>query len=227
MNIDLTHFQVQFTAIRRKGRSMMKRRFVQALVICMAVSVLAGCDYFRRLNEEKLSLGTWKNNVYTSTFVDVSFTLPEGWIYASEEEIAAEMNLKSEWLSDEGKHLSEVAKLTSVFDMAASDPATDDQVKIMMEKLYAEVSMDTYVEAFSGNLKNMVVSYETAIGPVSTQEIAGHTYTSLMTSVAEYDMEQQYFFRKEGSYMIVILLANMDASQGSMTNILDAFSVPE
>lgn len=202
-------------------------RFVRALTICMAVSLLTGCDSLRSTKEEKLSLGTWENDVYTSTFVDVSFTLPEGWIYASEEEIAAEMNLKSEWLSDEGKHLSEVAKLTSVFDMTASDPVSNDQVKIMMEKLYAEVSMETYIDAFSGNLINMVVSYETSIGPVDTQVIAGRKYTSLMTSVAEYDMEQQYFFRKEGSYMIVILLANMEASQGSMSEILDAFSAPE
>lgn len=199
--------------------------FVTAMLV--AVLVIGWLQFGRNVQKEPLSLGRWDGNTYTNAFVDVKFVLPEGWTCASDEQIAEMMGLNAERLNDEGKHLQDVSKLTSIYDMVATDAASGDTIQIMMEKLYEEVTMERYIEAVSDNLTKMTDEYVIRIGDTGTQTIAGKEYATLMTSIDGRDITQQYFFRQEGNYMISFLFTNRNASEGSMENMLGYFSAPE
>ena len=198
-----------------------------AIIVCLVLValVLTGCgteDIKNKvetiINEEKeaaeeekvFERGKWEDNVYKNEFANITFKLPEGWTYSSDEEIAEMMNIGVEALNDNQQAMSKLAEQTSVYDMVSNDPNTGASVMVMFEKPLMKVSTDFYIDKLKTGLEE-VDSIDYTIGDVTTESIAGEEYTVLTTTVPAYNMVQKYYIKTEGNYFIDVLVTYIES----------------
>ena len=200
----------------------MKKTLKNMLIILLTASMLfllVGCGNKEEsttnniTNEEateekkvEFSMGEWNDNVYTNEFLGLKFKLPEGWTYASDEEIADMMNLGTEFLNDDQKVAAEVSKLTSAYYMVANDPNTGNNVSIISEKPVMEVSTENYMNQLKAQL-SAVESINYEIGETSKEKIADREYDTLTASasMSGVKMLQKYYIYKMDKYFIGII----------------------
>lgn len=155
--------------------------------------------------KKEISRGKWNDNVYTSEFAELTFKLPEGWTRSTDKEIAAMMQLGATMLEDEGKYNAEIAKLTSVYDMLAKSADQTSNIQVMMEKV--PMQANEYAETLKKNLASLEqLSYN--IGETTETTIGGNTYkaVSATVEVSGMKMEQSYYVRNEGDYIVAIIV---------------------
>lgn len=200
----------------------MKKTLKNMLIILLTASMLfllVGCGNKEEsttnniTNEEateekkvEFSMGEWNDNVYTNEFLGLKFKLPEGWTYASDEEIADMMNLGTEFLNDDQKVAAEVSKLTSAYYMVANDPNTGNNVSIISEKPVMEVSTENYMNQLKAQL-SAVESINYEIGETSKEKIADREYDTLTASASMSGVKitQKYYIYKMDKYFIGII----------------------
>ena len=190
---------------------------IKILLVAMMLFSLVACgkaknpseNVINSGNKAEFSMGEWKNNVYTNEFLNMKFNLPEGWNYASDEEIVQLMNLGSDILSGDKKYTDEVAKLTSAYYFFASDPNSGSSVSLFTEKPMIGVTMDYYLSQVKSQLEAVTeIKYE--IGENSKQTIAGKEYTTLRVTAPEYEMIQKYYLRQMDDYFIGMIVTTQD-----------------
>lgn len=86
--------------------------------------------------------GTWENDVWSSDYLGISFTLPTGWIVATDAELADNLDLGMDFF-DLDINLSDFHLLP---DMGAYNPETGDNVQVMIERLLPEAENFTAAE---------------------------------------------------------------------------------
>lgn len=200
----------------------MKKTLKNMLIILLTASMLfllVGCGNKEEsttnniTNEEateekkvEFSMGEWNDNVYTNEFLGLKFKLPEGWTYASDEEIADMMNLGTEFLNDDQKVAAEVSKLTSAYYMVANDPNTGNNVSIISEKPVMEVYTENYINQLKAQL-SAVESINYEIGETSKEKIADREYDTLTASASMSGVKitQKYYIYKMDKYFIGII----------------------
>lgn len=168
------------------------------------------------------SRGKWQDNIYTSDFFQLQFTLPEGWVHATDEEIAATMSLGKEILADENKYMAELADLTTVYDMMANDVANGSSLVVMAEKQTLDsVTAEVYINTLKGQLEE-ITSLRYEVGEPTSQEIAGQNFVALPTSLPDSSIEQYYYARRQGDYMVAIILSGSTGS--GLPELLNQFA---
>lgn len=209
-------------------KKILKNMLIIVLVLGMIV-LLAGCDkeeqkvsennevkvqeqtnYTNEVEEKgklEISMGEWKDNVYSNESIGMKFKLPSGWTYSSEEQIAQIMNIGKELLNDDQKLMAELSELKSVHYMMASDPNTASSVSVIGEKTLIDISMDYYMN----QLKQQLLAVETInyeVGETSKEVVAGKEYTTLQLTVPEYQMVQKYYVIKQDNYFTAIIVTS-------------------
>ena len=215
-----------------------------ALCLILVISLLTGCvkkeeveveaekivadleekvetDLTTKQEEKKIERGIWANDVYTNDFAGITFNLPSGWKYSSDEEIAEMMNIGVDLLNEDQKELAKIAEQTSLYDMVAQDPTTGTSVMVMFEKTAIKVTTDFYIDKLKSGLED-VDSLNYSIGDVTTDNIAGETYTVLSTTVPAYNMVQKYYIKPEGNYFVVVLFTYLEG-KAELNSILGNF----
>lgn len=79
------------------------------------------------------SMGNTESNLYKNDFLGVSFKLPEGWYFYTDEQILELNNIVGEVIDDEAA--KQLANATVVYDMYAARQDQGCSVNINMEKL--------------------------------------------------------------------------------------------
>lgn len=206
---------------------MKKLLKITALVVCLALVVLsfAGCGKQENTNEKtstvnqeekevakekELERGKWENNVYTNNFANITFKLPEGWAYSSDEQIAQMMNIGVELLNEDQQDLAKIAEQTSLYDMVANDPSTGASVMVMFEKTALKVNTDFYINKLKTGLEQVDSINYTIDDEIKTEKVGTEEYTVLTTTVPNYKMVQKYYIKQEGNYFIDILITYVD-----------------
>ena len=192
-------------------------KIISLIIIIVSLFTLTGCfdknvkkitDNLNARNDKKISLGSWNENIYTNDFLNVKYTMSEGWTRHSDEEIANMMDIGTEYLNDDQKVYAKIAELTSVTYLMASDDSTGSNVILMSERqLTNKIKIETYINSLKNNLsKNETLSYE--IGETNKVSVNNIEYTVLdakasMNGVTVY---QKYYIRKQDKYFISIVI---------------------
>jgi len=179
-------------------------------------------------NEEEetkteISMGEWKDNVYTNDFLGLKFNLPEGWEYANDEEIAEKMNIGKELLNDDQKILAEISELNSVYYVSAMNPNTGDNLTIMTEKPVANVTTEFYLNSLKTQLE-AVESIDYEIKETSKETVANREYDVLRAyaSISGVSLVQKYYVYKLDNYFLTIIATSVTGEDG-MNNMMKAF----
>lgn len=160
----------------------------------------------------KFSRGSFSSDgkTYTSDFLGISFTLPEGWFFLSDEEIAEVMNLGAEIAFEDGaENANKQIEQTTTYDMMASSELGDTNVSLMFENLSLQIGgksmteMD-YIDILTEQLSALeVIGYELA--EPTEKYLVGDTYSVLGASIPDYSTYQEYYIRRVGNYMLAII----------------------
>lgn len=155
--------------------------------------------------ENEFSIGTITGKTYENEFLCVGCTLPDEWVFHSEEQIKELNNATVDLMPDEYKELIEQSDL--VYDMMANTEDHNSSINVILEK-----SNITYVATF-----NLETDYE-AIAEItkSSFEDIGFTdinYSILTTDFAGEEIECLMWdmkMGKENIYEIQVFIKAFD-----------------
>lgn len=182
-------------------------------------------------------MGTVEDNVYTSSFGNLTFTAPDNYVFYSDEEILDLVDLGAKLLYDDASELyAELAQQTTIYDMVVQDSEIGDNVIIMYENLEAYGSgiadlydVDTYIEALDTQMEFLASSGMTftktdaADVTFCGQDFVKTEYTFTMESY-DYTTSQVYYITKNGDYMTVIILSAGAYGDGDLSALESCFS---
>ena len=218
-------------------KAMGKKSFAVLIALALLVSVLSGCAFGGSAESEAQEpaeediKGEWKDDVYTNRYLNLSFTLPEGWTASSDEEMLELMNLGSELMENKAGLTSELLKVKVVYNMMAADSTTGSNIIVTMENLALTIGgtgidEEAYAEAVAAQLQ-AVDSFDYTIGERSHVEIAGETFLKVpVTMNADgVTLEQAYYLRRVGEYMAILMVTDTDNT--GVDTLVSYFSAAE
>ena len=210
---------------------MMKKKLITtAIILTMVITVLGGCANNNSGNDDQFPRGTVTNNVYSSDFSGLRFTLPDDtWVYASDEEMTQLMNGSVDMLNDAGieAEQEDVAAI-SIYDMIAREPASGNNVIILYENLKISqgglaYNAADYLKAATEMLKE--TGYYTDFSEISEKTIGTETYAyqNIKGNISGVDTNQYYFARRSDDYMLSVIISLFDNNY-NLESILANFS---
>lgn len=189
----------------------MKKILTLVLTFVLALS-LCSCSVGEIVNKE-ISRGVIDDNGYSSEYLGLGFNAPEGWVYATDAELASLMGEAFD-ITDQNKMFAE---LQLVYDMMAQDPVTGSNVIIIYENLAIsgseDITVDEYVEITKQGLT--AVEMFTYTFNDETTVTLGDTEFVRVSVTCEYSgftMDQAYYIAKLGSYIASISVTVTDGT---------------
>ncbi len=199
----------------------MKKLITAAAAVLLAAVILTGCTLSVNLGgkpsaspsaaTKELTRGIIEDNVYTSEYSGLKFTAPEGWVYASDEDIAEVAGIGADMLSEAGMPVTEeMMKQKDIYDMMAQDPATGSSVMVMYENLAmslggTKVKEERYVDQ-SATMMSQTDAVKYEFGDITKESLGSEEYTLLPASMPDYNGVQYYYVRKIDKYMLGIII---------------------
>jgi hypothetical protein len=186
------------------------------MAVCIAFLLLTNCskssDYER---------GILTETSFESKYLDIKFTLPEGFVMATEEDMLQMMGIGA----DITKVNKKIIELTTVYEMMASAAVGYPNVSVMVEKpLLSNITIEQYFDVLKKNLlkvKNMDFVIDDQITSV---EIAGYNYKQVSASLSGSSVLQNYIFRKQGGRMIGFIITYTSDTEQELDILMSGFS---
>lgn len=204
----------------------MKNKLKSLLCVVLAgvmLITLAGCGKKEEEKKEEenktIELGKWEGDVYTNKDLDLNFTLPAGWKVATDRELAKLMQLGEDILEEEGKYISEVAKLTSVYYLSATEKTTGNNIIIMSEK--STLSLDKYINTVKEQLKT-VEQFAYEVQDEGTEKVGTKTFSTMTVRETSYGISQKYYIRQEGNVYLTILMTSI-SGDATFNKLVESF----
>ena len=210
----------------------MKKFFSLFMIITLSLS-LSACssepkiEEVEEVEEEQIYVrGEWVDQVYTNDYLGFSFTLPEGWVSASDEELYSMLDTATEEaLSEDMKEQYDkaVENATSFYDFAIFSPTTGESIILTIEDLSKTVGAillteDLYMDALETNLSNVEgIDYE-IMGREDSRLKFGQ-FRVLNMNIQDV-MTQKYYLIKDGKYMISFVFAYLNDKHEGVDSIL-------
>lgn len=179
--------------------------------------------------EPELSMGKTTGGTYKSDFLGISCTIPEGWVFYTDEQILEMNNLTNDYLD---KDVADALKnATLIYDMMATNLAEGGSISINLEKLSALQILSLDVKAtLEGQIPAIKSAYEN-IGytdiNVQYQKVTvdGKQFDALKLSAKIQGNEFTvitFAFRK-GSYLANVSVGTLQTDK--MQDLLGCFKV--
>ena len=202
----------------------MKKILCALLAVLMMMSIV-GCS----TESAKFDPGKVVGNVYTSEYAGLTFTAPEGWTFASDEEIADLMGLSMELVTD-NEAAQKIAELTTVYGMMAKSADQLNNVQVVFENTSltgSKLSAEDYVELVASQLDTVYADFGATFeaSDVETIKIGTNDYSYIDISVDMGDglvLEQGYACRKIDKYMASIVITAYE--EGGAAALLECFN---
>ena len=163
-------------------------------------------------NNDNFSRGEWTDDHYNNEFAKITFNLPEGWIKATDEQIAEMMNIGTEMLNEDQQQLAELSEQTIVYGMAANNPNDNSNISVTLEKPILTVTPEYYLTSVKQQLEALS-SMDYTVGEQYDVEIGGESYLAVDAEVEGYGVCQSYFVKAEGDYIVGIIITAFNRDQ--------------
>ncbi|MBE6601968.1 MAG: hypothetical protein E7637_05620 [Ruminococcaceae bacterium] len=197
------------------------KKWLSLLLAVLMIFTLVSCNLNNEDSEDdgdddgdsktvELSRGTIEGDVYANNTIGIRFTKPDDWVYLSETEIAAAMNMGAEMIL--GKDYKDVLKnVPAVYDMMAKDLVTGSNISVGYENLAktfsSSITETQYADALKVQLSqvpNMTVTFPDSYDQVT---LGDTQFTRVVCTTVAYGktMTQVYYLHKQGGYMTYVI----------------------
>ena len=171
--------------------------------------------------------GTWDGDTFTSNQLGISFTKPDGWLVATDEEMAGIMGLGMEMMDLEfTPEMLELAGLTTIHDMVVSNPETGAMVQIMAERLVfpnTRISVEDYIDIVAEMLLSMDWTVDTDFPNTRLGTYTWYVYGSAAEVIPGFSIYGRYFVDIRDGFALTIQIVYSEASE-SVEEIIAMFS---
>jgi len=217
----------------------MRKSAVFGMIIVLAVTSLTGCslsglsaaadgilsvDKPTETTVRKMIRGKLVKKVFTSSSAGVTFTLPEGWTYATDEELAKLETDDAASLTDEEKTDLGSKKYFVIEDMKAVNDTTGDIAGVLIEKQYTNITASQYVRDSYDKALASAGGTGITLDSATMKPLAGRYWDYCSMSVIGSSFIMNAYAARDGEYMIIIYTADTDTDDGSMDIIKSAFA---
>ncbi|HBT95877.1 MAG TPA: hypothetical protein DEB24_07275 [Coriobacteriia bacterium] len=157
---------------------------------------------------------------YESEWLGLRFTLPEGYVMASEEDAMAAMRAGNESLGADEAAIN-YAELTMVYEMMASAPAGIPNVSVIMQKNIIALSEATVISTTKTQLEQAGYTVEEK----DDTKIGNEPYATLLatTNISGVAVKQIVYFRVIDTRMVVITLSGTEEGFAEAEALLAGF----
>lgn len=198
----------------------MKKRMIALLLAAAALTgLLAGCSTGK---EDKLfTTGYWDGDHFDSPFMELRFTLPEGWTAADKDELT-EMGAAADKLLDLQRGGSgEDPEQVYHYELSVKDPETGAGVLILVHTY--NMNAGDYATGLQDGAKAEGATY--TAGEVQNLELAGRRYLMVPLTMTGQDAPyQRQYVRKEGKNLINVMLFTPDEGDESFQVLEGCFT---
>lgn len=155
--------------------------------------------------------GVCDNNKYSSDWLAFKFVPTKNLYLSSADEIEELLELSADMFyvdEETGEEYLDWARVTTVYEMMATDTETGDSVIVMTEKLGSdEIGVDEYIEALKAQM-NEQSEITAAFADASQVKVAGGEYTRFAYTLTfeGIDIAQAMYLRKIGDRMVSICI---------------------
>jgi hypothetical protein len=178
----------------------MKRILITIISILLALSLLAGCA------SAGITRGTIEGNVYTNEPAELTFTAPDGWKYATDEEIAKMLRAGAESI-DSNALSDENFKKVNIYDMFVIDNETRSAVQVMFQDLAAAgtyIDEEMLFSAMRDNMEN-ITNRNYSFTRYEDATIGANTFKVMSIIDTDSNIPQYFYARLGDHYMICII----------------------
>ena len=204
---------------------MRKYRYLLIGAFLVFTAIIAGCfgETTSSSSEEaeaEYTRGTLTENSFESKFLNLRFTLPDGFNIISETDLNA-LNASRGFAKD-----LDFMNEYVVYEMIAMTPINVPSVSVIVEKLSVMgITIEAYIEDFKeemlkGGFDNISFADETI-----KVKFAGETYTQVNVTlyVLGTEINQKYLFRQIDDRVVNIVATYTPETEAEMQILLDAF----
>lgn len=210
----------------------MKKLFSLFMIIALSLT-LSACSSEPEVEDEKEEVyetfvrGEWVDNVYTNDFLGFSFTLPENWTLASDEELLSMLETATdEMLTEEMKEQYDKAieSAQSFYEFAVFNLTTGESMVLNIEDLSKTVgaillSEDQFIDALETNFGSVEgVKFEI----LNREDVSLSMGKFRVLNINVNDvMTQKYYVMKDGKYMISFIVGYLNQAHDGVDSILE------
>lgn len=172
----------------------------------------------------RISRGVINENIYTNTFAEIVFTKPSFWSFATDAELESKFGIVLEGYTEFEQSF---IKNSIIYDMMVTSPLGSN-LMVMYEDLSVSgaqnVSMDMYVKNLLHQLEQQQETLTYTLKESYEADLGGVEYTvlDLEAEADGFTINQRYYIRKKGKYMIGILMSA--TSDSEIEKMEDMFS---
>jgi hypothetical protein len=152
----------------------------------------------------QLPQGTIEGNVYTCESAELTFTAPDGWKYATDEEKAERLGVSVDIVNKAGAKTSEKKYR---LDMYATNPATGTTVVVVYQSLISPggifMNEENFFDATREEL-NKAALYNYEFSDYTEAKIGSNTFKLMTITYTDYDYIKYLYARRTGYYMLSI-----------------------
>lgn len=175
------------------------------------------------VSEKVFEKGTLTDTSFESSYLNLKFDLPEGYIMQTEEELLQVTSAGADIMDIDEEYLN----ATTVYEMMVSAPAGTPNAIVMEEKLAMDnMTEEQYIAQVKVGLMSMdVIAYDIE-EENKTVSIAGQDYLSFSATCEAngVSMIQEYFTRKIGDRMASIIVSYSDDTVDGRDALMDSFT---
>jgi hypothetical protein len=183
----------------RGTKAIFKKAVLFVFCLLFASAVLAGCYSTADITEVTPMRGSIEGNTYTSEFGDLKFEKPDDWVFETDEEIEETIGA----IMADGNGI----------DMIAYNKAMGSGVMVMYQDL--ELNIDDTQITEEQYIKIIISELDGEFSDIVQKELGGETYTMCTSRIPDYGVEQGYYVRKIGEYMLSIVINTFEADDVS------------
>ena len=210
----------------------MKKFLSLFMVIALSLTLFA-CSSEPKVEEEKEEVfetfvrGEWNDNVYTNDYLGFSFTLPENWVVASDEELLSMLETATdEMLTEEMKEQYDKAieSAQSFYEFAIFNLTTGESMMLNIEDLSKTVgailvSEDQFIDGLETNFGS-IEGVEIEILDREDVSLSMGKFRVLNVNVNDV-MTQKYYVMKDGKYMVSFIVGFLNQTHDGVDSILE------
>ena len=170
--------------------------------------------------------GILSERSFESRYLDLRFTLPEGFHMATRQSIECMLKMSDGLLGLEGEAV-DYTNLTTVYEMMAFAPSGCANVIVMAEETALEnITVEQYVDPLIGQLAYLTEK-DYSLSDVTLTEIAGQEYkqfTFTSSSVRGQNMTQNYMLRKNGDRIVGFIATSAAGDEEAIAAMMKGFA---
>ena len=197
----------------------MKKRTIALLLLTALLGVLlTSCSEDKR---NYYSPCYWRDSIFYDAFVDLRFTLPQGWEATSQENLDAMSAEADKALDIQRGGTGEDPASVYHYELSAKDTETGNGILILVQS-YSGNAND-YIDGLKSGAELEGATY--SVGSTSTVQLPGHAYLMVPLTMEGQDTPyQRQYLRKQGDYLINIMLFSTTEDDAAFSSLLATLS---